>query len=77
MRGDKRLRPVHKGIRDALKKGDEVTVFTPDLKGPRLIQSEGMPLDRLVGIEAGLIETINPHWNPFNSAGRKRRTIDV
>jgi len=77
MRRDKRLRPVHKGILDALKKGDKVTVFTLDLKQPRIIRYKGMPLDRLVGIEAGLIEKINPDWNTFNSAGRKRRTINL
>jgi hypothetical protein len=78
MGGTKRPRPVHKGIRDALERGDKVTVFTLDIKEPRIIKSkEGIPLDRLVGIEAGLIETIDPDWNPYNSAGRRRRTIAV
>jgi hypothetical protein len=72
-RGGKRARPVHVGVRDALKRGDKVTVFTLEVKEPRIIVSEGMPLDRLVGIEAGLIETIDPDWNRYNSKGRKRR----
>ena len=77
MRGDKRLRPVHEGIRDALKRGDEVTVFTLDIEEPGIIEYEGMPLDTLVGLEAGLIEKIDLVWNRYNSAGRQRRTIDV
>ena len=41
MRGNKPFRPVHDGIRDALKNGTEVAVFTLDISGPRVIKSKG------------------------------------
>ena len=72
MRRDERSRPVHKGIDKELASGRCVDIYAFP-QANRLHQQKGLPLDLVVGLEAGLIETLDPDWNPYNSKGRKKR----
>jgi hypothetical protein len=73
LRRSKRLRLVHKGIEKALNNGTEISIYTLVVTAQRLVERNGLPVDYLIGLEAGLIEALNPDWNPFNSAGRAKR----
>jgi hypothetical protein len=71
-----RQRAVHKGIKAEICKGETVDLYTFTFTGAgqRFGNWNGLPIDRLVGLESGLIEKLNPCWNPFNAAGRSKRT---
>lgn len=75
MRGSERPRKVHKGLDDNLRDGTRVDIYTFSPIDPRMHHWKGLPLDRLTGVAAGLIEKLNPIWNPFNSAGRAKRAL--
>jgi hypothetical protein len=69
-------REVHRRIEEALKSRKKIKIYTLIVNEHRFFEKSGLPIDYLVGLEAGLIETLKPEWNLFNSAGRaKRATI--
>jgi hypothetical protein len=73
IRAAKKTRAVHDGIQEALRDGIAVDIYILDLTERFIKDRRGLPLDRLAGLESGLIEDQDPLWNPFNSAARKRR----
>ncbi len=75
IRAARRTRTVHNEIERLLDEGIRIDVYTLALRETKRFTKErnGLPLDRLVGLEAGLIEALEPPWNLFNSAARKRR----
>jgi hypothetical protein len=76
VRGIRRLkkrRDVHDGIEEELAKDQGVIVYAFCEFEPRFAAWKGMPIDRLTGLEGGLIENLKPKWNTFNAAGRARR----
>jgi hypothetical protein len=72
IRRGNRLRMVHKGIKEHSSSGS-IHLYTL-VVSPRW-DVGWLPIDRLIGLESGLIEAIDPAWNPFNRAGRHRRAI--
>jgi hypothetical protein len=66
-------RSVYKGIEDSIRAGRQVDVYTMCGVSPRWGKWRELPLDYLVGIESGLIETLNPPWNTSNAIGRAKR----
>jgi hypothetical protein len=70
----KKRRVVHDGIEKELADNVGVTVYAFSEFESRLLPWKGMVLDTLTGLEAGLIEVLQPDWNTFNAAGRARRT---
>jgi hypothetical protein len=66
-----RLRAVHHGIKHRASRGHAAELYTLVVK-PRW-DTTWLPVDRLLGLESGLIEALNPGWNPFNLAGRTKR----
>ena len=75
MRKGDRPRSVHEGIEAALDSGKPVHIYTFPVASREPHYRRGLPYDLLTGLEAGLIETLDPKWNPFNSKGRERRRI--
>ena len=73
-KGD-RPRSVHEGIEAALDSGKRVHIYTFRLATRKPHYRKGLPYDLLTGLEAGLIEILNPKWNQFNSKGRERRRM--
>ena len=73
MRKGDRPRPVHKGIESELRSGGAVHIYTLPMAVREPRYRKGLPYDELTGLEAGLIETLNPKWNPFNLKGREKR----
>jgi hypothetical protein len=68
-------RPVHKGILETLDGGKNVDVYTLTFTiKQQLFYRKGLPVDYLVGVEAGLIDQLDEgHWNPFGSAIKAKR----
>jgi hypothetical protein len=64
-------RPVYNGIETALRAGRDVKVYTLCRVNPRRGNWKGLPIDHLIGVEAALIENLNPLWNALKSATRK------
>jgi hypothetical protein len=56
-------RPVHRALAKAVTATDVVEVYTLVIIGASEVGNEGLPVDRLVGLEAGLIEEFKPAWN--------------
>lgn len=56
-------RPVHIELSKALDEGKLVEVFTLVIPEPIEVGREGLPVDYAIGLEAGLIRTLNPPWN--------------
>jgi hypothetical protein len=76
-RAEANQRKVHVGINDTLAAGGCVCLYVlPFPRGTRRIEWGGLPIDRLSGTEGGLIEDLNPPWNPWNAAGRARRSSE-
>lgn len=77
LRNKSARRKVHDGVRETFEHGKSVSVYSLTITKDRFFKRNGLPVDYLVGLESGLIENLNePHWNPFNSAGRSiRRTL--
>jgi hypothetical protein len=74
LRNGSAKRKVHSGILEAINCGKSVAVYILTITKGRFFKRNGLTIDYLVGLEAGLIENlVDPHWNPFNSAGRARR----
>jgi hypothetical protein len=74
LRKDLPRRQVHEGILGSIERKEIVDVYTLTITGRRFFQRDSLPVDYLVGLEAGLIENLDhPHWNPFNSVGRAKR----
>jgi hypothetical protein len=69
-----RKRPVHDGIEKFMREGEAVDLFTYSVE-PRWGEWNGLPIDPLLGLESGLIEALNPCWNPFNLTGRTKRAL--
>jgi hypothetical protein len=55
-------RTVHTKIRKALSDAHEIEIFAFVIQD-RPIKCDGLPVDPLIGIEAGLIMTLKPTWN--------------
>jgi len=68
-------RKVHLGILEAFKAAKHIEIYTRVIADNRDFYKDGLPIEYLVGLEAGLIAEINPDWNPFNAAGRARRAL--
>jgi hypothetical protein len=58
----KKRRVVHTEMREALYEGHEVEIFAFAIPR-RPTDCNGLPIDPLLGIEAGLIMTLKPTWN--------------
>jgi hypothetical protein len=56
-------RPVHIGLGDAIGSGLKVAVYTLTVRPALETGRHGLPVDYLVGLEAGLIQDIKPAWN--------------
>ena len=56
-------RAVHAGLKAAIDAGHPVQVLT--LSGVTVLKTcaDGMPFNYLLGLEAGLIQSMNPAWN--------------
>lgn len=71
-------RKVYTELLRFLNLGKKVNIYTLQIRGKTRIGTwKGLPIDRLHGLEAGLIETIDPPWNPRNKKGRVRRAEEV
>ncbi len=68
-------RPVHEGILKTLDDGKNVDIYTLTFTiKQQLFYRKGLPVNYLVGVEAGLIDNLDDgHWNPFASAVRAKR----
>ncbi len=69
------FRKVHKGLMSCKHK-ETVQILVYPLKGARLVWHDGLPIDRLLGLECGLIEALDPSWNPKGSVLRAARAAD-
>ena len=56
-------RPVHVALTKAVTKTEVVEVYTRVITPPIQVTFDGLPIDYLVGLEAGLIEEFKPAWN--------------
>ena len=56
-------RPVHASLTDALASGSEVKVYILAIAPVIEVGSHGLPINYLIGLEAGLIEKLDPTWN--------------
>jgi hypothetical protein len=68
-------RMVHKGILQTIADTQSVGIYTLTVTvQQQFFKRNGLPVDYLVGVEAGLIEHLDDeNWNPFNSAVRAKR----
>ena len=68
-------RIVHTGILESIKKNNvEIYTLRIDERERFFSASGGLPVDYLVGLEAGLIENLGDElWNPSGAAGRAKR----
>src|ERR1700734_2502912 len=78
LRNKSAKRQVHDGILESIENNKIIYVYTLTVTSGRFFKRNGLIVDYLVGLEAGLIENLaRPHWNPANSAGRARRAAPV
>ena len=56
-------RPVHAAISGVLKDKLEVEIYTLKFDAQPLLSWQNLPVDLVLGLEAGLIMEINPPWN--------------
>jgi excinuclease UvrABC nuclease subunit len=56
-------RPVHRALAKAVTATNVVEVYTRVIATAIQVGPDGLPVDHLVGLEAGLIEKFKPEWN--------------
>jgi hypothetical protein len=73
-RDQKSRRPVHLQLGRAIEKHSIVEVHTLVIKNPIKSDPTGLPIDYAIGLEAGLIQALDPEWN---RRGRKLVLDDI
>ena len=56
-------RPIHERLTEALGSGAKVEVYVLEPRFSDELTWKGLPIDPVLGIEAGLIASLNPSWN--------------
>ncbi len=56
-------RPVHVALAKAMETGLQVEVYTLEIAQVMELGPYGLPVNYLVGMEAGIIQELNPAWN--------------
>jgi hypothetical protein len=62
-RGRTPQRPIHSELGNAIEARTVVKVHTVVIKEPIQYDPDGLPVDYAIGLEAGLIQALNPMWN--------------
>ena len=73
-RDQKSDRPVHLELGKAIDRDAIVEIYTRVINDPIQNDPDGLPIDYAIGLEAGLIQAVDPAWN---RRGRKLVLDDI